>query len=205
MTLARALGDTTFLGAGLAAIGDIAAARGELEQAARLLGAAEAMYQVAAAWSFIAARGAANRRSLAAGAHLNWRWKSGPGMGPLDVLASAYGLSHRSSHTARCRGHGRRHQLPTIRRGSAGVSALPLDELSLAPGERFPLLAIDTGAEDAIGTSAEVYRLWYQLALASGETGWVPAAVPTPAYVGSDGRPAAVRVDFLPLVLTPPP
>ena len=57
MALARAHGDTTFLGAGLAAIGTIAADRGEAEQAARLLGAAEAMYQVAGAWSFIAARG----------------------------------------------------------------------------------------------------------------------------------------------------
>jgi predicted ATPase/class 3 adenylate cyclase len=57
IALARALGDTTFLGAGLAAIGTIAADLGLAEQAARLLGAAEAMSQVAGAWSFIAARG----------------------------------------------------------------------------------------------------------------------------------------------------
>jgi predicted ATPase/class 3 adenylate cyclase len=57
IALARALGDTTFLGAGLAAIGTIAADVGEAARAARLLGAAEAMYQVAGAWSFIAARG----------------------------------------------------------------------------------------------------------------------------------------------------
>jgi hypothetical protein len=41
----------------MAAIGAIAAQRGEAEQAALLLGAAEAMFQVAGAWSFIAARG----------------------------------------------------------------------------------------------------------------------------------------------------
>jgi hypothetical protein len=63
MALAQALGDTTFLGAGLAAIGTIAADLGEAERAARLLGAAEAISQVAGAWSFIAARGQ-NRRAL---------------------------------------------------------------------------------------------------------------------------------------------
>jgi tetratricopeptide (TPR) repeat protein len=63
IALARALGDTTFLGAGLAAIGTIAADLGQAEQAARLLGAAEAMSQVAGAWSFIAARGQ-NRQAI---------------------------------------------------------------------------------------------------------------------------------------------
>jgi hypothetical protein len=47
----------------LAAIGMIAADMGQVEQAARLLGAAEAMYQVAGAWSFIAARGQ-NRQAI---------------------------------------------------------------------------------------------------------------------------------------------
>jgi hypothetical protein len=63
IALAQALGDTTFLGAGLAAIGTIAADLGEAERAARLLGAAAAMSQVAGAWSFIAARGQ-NRRAI---------------------------------------------------------------------------------------------------------------------------------------------
>jgi hypothetical protein len=63
MALAQALGDTTFLGAGLAAIGTIAADLGEAERAARLLGAAAAMSQVAGAWSFIAARGQ-NRQAI---------------------------------------------------------------------------------------------------------------------------------------------
>lgn len=40
----------------MAALGAIAAARGEAEQAATWFGAAEAMYQAAGAWSFIAAR-----------------------------------------------------------------------------------------------------------------------------------------------------
>src|SRR5918998_5377390 len=61
MALAKALGDTTFLGAGLAAIGTIAVDQRQVEQAARLLGAAEAMYQVAGAWSFIAVRGQSRR------------------------------------------------------------------------------------------------------------------------------------------------
>ena len=70
IALARALGDTTFLGAGLAAIGSIAADQGQMEQAARLLGAAEAMYQVAGAWSFIAVRGQSRQAIDAARAAL---------------------------------------------------------------------------------------------------------------------------------------
>jgi predicted ATPase/class 3 adenylate cyclase len=63
IALAQALGDTTFLGAGLAAIGTIAADLGQAERSARLLGAAEAVYQVAGAWSFIAARNQ-NRQAI---------------------------------------------------------------------------------------------------------------------------------------------
>jgi murein DD-endopeptidase MepM/ murein hydrolase activator NlpD len=82
------------------------------------------------------------------------------------------------------------------------AGAEPLADLALTPGGRFPLLEIDAGAEDANGTSAEAYRLWYRIGLAAGEAGWVQAAVPLADYSGADGRPAAVRFDFLPLVMT---
>ena len=53
-------------------------------------------------------------------------------------------------------------------------------DLVAQPGDRYPLLEIAAGAEDATGTSAEAYRLWYRIALADGDEGWVQAAVPTP-------------------------
>ena len=82
------------------------------------------------------------------------------------------------------------------------ADAATTGELSLRAGDRYPLLAIETGAEDAAGTSAEATRLWYQLALPSGEAAWVQAAVPVAIDSGSDGRPSSLRFDFLPLVLT---
>jgi hypothetical protein len=76
-----------------------------------------------------------------------------------------------------------------------------LGDLTLGAGDRYPLLAVDVGAEDATGVSAEVYRVWYQLALPDGDIGWVQAAVPTNYDTGSDGRPSSVRFDFLPAVV----
>jgi murein DD-endopeptidase MepM/ murein hydrolase activator NlpD len=76
-----------------------------------------------------------------------------------------------------------------------------LGDLALMPGERYPLREIATGDEDATGTSAEGYRLWYRLALPDGKIGWVQVAVPTDDDTGSDGRPSSVRFDFLPAVV----
>ncbi|MFN8593681.1 MAG: M23 family metallopeptidase [Thermomicrobiales bacterium] len=73
--------------------------------------------------------------------------------------------------------------------------------LDLAAGDRYPLLEIVSGDEAATGTSAEAYRLWYRIGLPDGDA-WVQAAVPDASYAGSDGRPAAVRLAFLPAVIT---
>ena len=73
-------------------------------------------------------------------------------------------------------------------------------DLSLEPGERYPLLGIVTGDEAATGTSAETYWLWYRIALADGIEGWVRAAAPSANDTGSDGRPSSVRFDYLPAV-----
>lgn len=75
-----------------------------------------------------------------------------------------------------------------------------IGDLALTSGERYPLLAIETGAEDDTATSAEATRLWFQIALADGTAGWVQAAVPVAVDSGADGRPASLRFDFLPLV-----
>ena len=75
-----------------------------------------------------------------------------------------------------------------------------LGNLSLEPGERYPLHEIATGDEAATGTSTEAYWLWYRIAHANGESAWVQAAVPSVNDTGSDGRPSSVRFDFLPAV-----
>jgi murein DD-endopeptidase MepM/ murein hydrolase activator NlpD len=85
---------------------------------------------------------------------------------------------------------------------SNGDDAEVIGDLSLSPGDRYPLLTIDAGAEDALGTSAEAYRVWYQIALPQGDEGWVQAAVPVDYDTGSDGRPSSVRFDLLPGVST---
>lgn len=81
--------------------------------------------------------------------------------------------------------------------------ATPAGDFPLTPGERYPLLAIDSGAEDATGTSAEATRLWYRIALPDGDGAWVQAAVPQAIDTGDDGRPSSLRFEFLPAMLTP--
>ncbi len=85
----------------------------------------------------------------------------------------------------------------------SSADAAPSGDLSLVAGTTYPLLAIDAGAEDATGTSAEAYQLWYGIALLNGDSAWVQAAVPDKHDLGSDGRPSSVRFDFVPNVLTP--
>jgi murein DD-endopeptidase MepM/ murein hydrolase activator NlpD len=76
-----------------------------------------------------------------------------------------------------------------------------IGEVALVPGEHFPLRAVDAGAEDALSTSAEAYRVWHQIELPQGGEGWVQAAIPTADDTGSDGRPSSVRFDLLPGVV----
>jgi hypothetical protein len=75
-----------------------------------------------------------------------------------------------------------------------------IEDLSLIPGDRYSLLAVDAGDEAPTGTSAESYRLWYRIALPDGNEGWVQAAVPADYDFGSDGRPSSVQFDLLPAV-----
>ncbi len=84
-----------------------------------------------------------------------------------------------------------------------GDGAEDIGGLSLSPGDRYPLLTIDASEEDALGTSAEAYRLWYRITFPTGDEGWVQAAIPTPYDTSSDGRPSSVRFDLLPGVAAP--
>lgn len=77
--------------------------------------------------------------------------------------------------------------------------AEPLGDMEITPGDRFPLLAVSTGDAASTGASAEAYRLWYQIALTERETTWVQAALPSPLETGSDGRPSAVLLAFVPV------
>ena len=81
--------------------------------------------------------------------------------------------------------------------GDPGAEALG-DISAITPGATFSLLEIVAGAEDATGTSAEAYHLWYRIALPTGAEGWVQAAVPVDYDTGSDGRPSSVGFDLLP-------
>ena len=71
--------------------------------------------------------------------------------------------------------------------------------LELEAGDRYRLLAIDAGRGASRARSADAYRLWYEIAVADSERAWVRAAVPSAIETGSDGRPSAVRLDFLPV------
>jgi hypothetical protein len=74
-------------------------------------------------------------------------------------------------------------------------------ELTLRPGERFPLLALRAGPEDSRETSALAYQLWYRIELPDSRAGWVQAAVPWAFETGSDGRPSSVSFNFVPAVV----
>ena len=85
--------------------------------------------------------------------------------------------------------------LPADRRDTAKI-----DELALLPGERYPLISIAAGDEASRATSAEGYRLWYQVALPNGGSGWIQAAVPSTTDTGSDGRPSSIRFNLVPAI-----
>lgn len=78
------------------------------------------------------------------------------------------------------------------------VPANQISSLTVTVGDRFALRAIDAGAEEDHGTSAEAYRLWYQITTADADDVWVQAALPDAIDTGSDGRPSSVRLVLLP-------
>lgn len=76
-----------------------------------------------------------------------------------------------------------------------------IGELPLEVGARYPVLAIDAGPEDSTETSAQGYRLWYQIEVRERPAVvWVQAIETSTEETGSDGRPAALRFRMLPYV-----
>ena len=84
-----------------------------------------------------------------------------------------------------------------------GIHAEPDSEsevvegLTLAFGDRFPLLGVSAGDPAATDTSAEAYDFWLRIAAGNGAEGWVRAAIPSDRETGSDGRPSALDRPFL--------
>jgi hypothetical protein len=76
--------------------------------------------------------------------------------------------------------------------GSAG------DEVTLRAGDRYRLLEIEAGDPVSLETSALGYELWYRIEVEAGADRWVEAWVADDAWVGSDGRPSAVRPLLVP-------
>jgi hypothetical protein len=72
-------------------------------------------------------------------------------------------------------------------------------EVTLRAGDRYRLLAIETGEPASTETSALGYRVWYRIEIDPGVDGWVEAWIPDNTWVGSDGRPSAVRPLLVPI------
>jgi len=96
---------------------------------------------------------------------------------------------------------GARASVPVWSAPSDQDGAEMVGEMPLTVSDRFVLRGIDAGAMDTTGTSAEAYRLWYQLEVPTfNEPVWAAALYASDDAVGSDGRPSSVRFDFLPVV-----
>ena len=71
-----------------------------------------------------------------------------------------------------------------------------MGNLSLEPGERYPLHEIATGDEARHWDQCRGVLALVPHRAANGESAWVQAAVPSVNDTGSDGRPSSVRFDF---------
>lgn len=88
---------------------------------------------------------------------------------------------------------------------SGPVRAMPnhdargIGTVTLRGGDRFPVLDVETGDAASTGTSALAYRVWYQMELDDGTSGWLPALIADDRDTGSDGRPSSLRPVLLPV------
>jgi hypothetical protein len=84
-------------------------------------------------------------------------------------------------------------------REAADVTAPVRAEVQLRAGMRFPVGGVAGGAPDSTETSALGYRVWYEVRLGAGSTGWLQGMMPDTRDTGSDGRPSSVRPVLLPV------
>lgn len=81
------------------------------------------------------------------------------------------------------------------------AGAEELGELALTAGDTYPWLGLATGRAASKGSSAEAYRLWYQIEAPAAGPAWLQAAIPDRRDTGSDGRPSSVRLVLVPRVI----
>lgn len=153
--------------------------------------------------------GEAPRYSVACG----FNCAPGPGYWPIDAAEhpSALGWRNPTNVLAARAWNGTpdpRAEI-VVARGAAASCALwsvpaelpgaeHIGDLTLTAGDRFRLLAVEAGPEASRETSAEGYRLWYQIEAPKAGPVWARAAVSSTNDTGADGRPSSVRLDFLP-------
>ncbi|CAN5756567.1 hypothetical protein BH23CHL5_BH23CHL5_24800 [soil metagenome] len=68
--------------------------------------------------------------------------------------------------------------------------------ISLEGGSR--LLSIKAGQGNSSGTGADAYSVWYEVSTPDGDSGWVQGLVSDASETGSDGKPSALRLVFVP-------
>jgi murein DD-endopeptidase MepM/ murein hydrolase activator NlpD len=77
----------------------------------------------------------------------------------------------------------------------------PNGTIDLDPGMRFRLTGIEAGDEETTETSAEAYRLWYEVLDPERDAPvWLRALEPSDDALGSDGRPSSLRFNLLPAI-----
>ena len=151
---------------------------------------------------------AINGTSPQHGVHCGYQCPPGPGYWPIGAEhPSALGWRNPAHEIHRQMIAGETPAQAMVTTGADGTSttayASPdeseaVAEITLRAGDRYRLLAIETGDPASLETSALGYRVWYRIETAPGVEGWVEAWVADDAWVGQDGRPSAIRPLLVP-------
>jgi hypothetical protein len=128
----------------------------------------------------------------------------GPGYWPIDAAEHPAGMGWMNpTHLigSRSSGQGR----VVVAEGASATIDLfeapdgePVDTIAVEQGQEFTLTGVEAGDPLSQETSAEGYRLWYEIELAAGESGWFRALAASDEDTGSDGRPSSIRFNLLP-------
>lgn len=147
------------------------------------------------------------------GVHCGYRCPPGPGYwpmqdgrlpvalgwrNPMHVIGQGFGTTPPAEVTVAPTGDG--ISLPLWDGPEPGAGEV--GRVTLRAGERHAVRGVSAGDPATAETSALAYRLRYRVALPSGELGWLDAVLPDDRKVGSDGRPASVRLALLPMTVT---
>ena len=84
-------------------------------------------------------------------------------------------------------------------RSAPDHAAAGVANVALRAGDRFAVSGVETGDPASTDTSALGYRIWYQVELPDGRSGWLPAVLADDHDTGSDGRPSSLQLVLLPI------